>query len=94
MSQKIVNFRLPDGRRFGLTPACADGHPDDMYPHAMDVKGIEAAKDKCRRCPILDDCLTESLADPGRSGIWGGLDADERETLRRSSARKRLRESR
>jgi WhiB family redox-sensing transcriptional regulator len=49
-----------------------------------------AAKEVCAWCPVRRECLIFALATPERYGIWGGLTARERTTLkrRRRSARR------
>lgn len=65
-------------------PKRADGrdHPE-----------VEAAKAICATCKVLDECREFALADPGISGVWGGLWQDElraerRRRMRRAQARK------
>lgn len=40
-----------------------------------------AAKQVCRRCPVLGECLTHALACED-FGIWGGTTAQERQAMR------------
>ena len=42
-----------------------------------------AAKAVCSWCPVRRECLIFALATPERYGIWGGLTARERSSLRR-----------
>lgn len=49
------------------------------------------AKEVCRRCPVVAQCLAHALAVPERTGVWGGLDEDERRNLRRRIQRRELR---
>ncbi|PWI09750.1 hypothetical protein DIZ27_14535 [Streptomyces sp. NWU339] len=49
------------------------------------------AKEFCQRCPVVAECLAHALAVPEWTGVWGGLDEDERRSLRRSMQRRRLR---
>lgn len=51
---------------------------------------IEQAMEFCNRCPVADECLDEALERPEQYGIWGGLTEDDRRTLRRSLARKKV----
>ncbi|MYR58872.1 hypothetical protein GTY54_22400 [Streptomyces sp. SID625] len=50
-------------------------------------RGPEAAADRreakraCRRCPCRPDCLHAALERDEKTGIWGGLDTDERSEL-------------
>lgn len=51
--------------------------------------GIAEAKAICRRCPVTADCLTWAVATGQDTGVWGGLDEDERRALVRHLARPR-----
>lgn len=74
----------------GTAPATAwdtpdrRGRPTTEHPHNTYARHI------CRtRCPVRDQCLATAIAltlagDPaGRTGIWGGLDPTQRDTLTR-----------
>lgn len=39
------------------------------------------ARDICKECPALMECRNYALAYSGLSGIWGGLDHQERQAL-------------
>lgn len=54
------------------------------------VNREERAKQVCRVCPVVAECLEEALRDPGQHGIWAGLSPEDRASLRRQ----RLREAR
>ena len=43
---------------------------------------VRAAKAVCAECPVRHECLLFALATPERYGIWGGLTARERSTLK------------
>lgn len=45
------------------------------------------ARDMCRQCTVRDECLEFALENREEIGIWGGLSARERMTVR--AARKR-----
>jgi len=49
----------------------------------------EEAKAICRGCEIRTQCLAWALEGKYDYGIWGGLDEDERRTLRRKQGRAR-----
>lgn len=63
--------------------ACAELE-DVMFPDITDVKGTTLAKSYCARCPVLQACLDEAMAEEGskktayRYGIRGGLTTGER----------------
>ena len=39
---------------------------------------IQNAKEVCRTCPVIDQCLAHAQRIPEPYGIWGGLSEDER----------------
>lgn len=47
----------------------------------------DEAKAVCRRCPVIDACLSWSLEHREDTGIWGGLDEDERRRMHRRKTR-------
>ena len=63
--------------------ACLD-HPQELwFPVGNTGTAIiqtAVAKAICRRCPVIEACLTWAL-DTGESGVWGGLSEDERRAL-------------
>lgn len=40
------------------------------------------AKEVCRECTVVPQCLEEALRDVERHGVWGGLTEQERKRLR------------
>lgn len=49
----------------------------------------EEAKAVCQRCPVVTQCLEWAMETNQPDGVWGGMSADERRTLRRSRCRTR-----
>ncbi|CAN5861573.1 MAG: WhiB family transcriptional regulator [Ilumatobacteraceae bacterium] len=43
------------------------------------------AKQVCAGCPVRQRCLEHAVATDERFGIWGGLDQDERRSLRKTA---------
>lgn len=60
--------------------ACADIDPELMFSTASDQHSI---KRDCRRCPVVTECLIESLDNRIPFGVWGGLTERERRVLLR-----------
>lgn len=58
--------------------------------HARDIREA-LARQLCGWCPVRDDCLTHALTYPERHGIWGGLDEDERDRIRKNRREARRR---
>jgi WhiB family redox-sensing transcriptional regulator len=47
------------------------------------------AKSICKTCPVLEPCLEFAMETNQKYGIWGGLTAKERASLKRRRARAR-----
>lgn len=63
--------------------ACA-GEDVDFFPDPTDLPGNQAAKNICRSCPVIADCLDDAMREEpagGRYGIRGGLTPEERRKL-------------
>ena len=72
--------------------ACRDADRDLFFPIGrddVDRPEIDAAREICARCPVLDDCLAYALATRQPDGVWGGMTTTERRTLARRRARMR-----
>lgn len=73
---------------------CRDTDPDLFFPigtTGLALTQISRAKEVCGECPARDDCLEYALETNQDSGIWGGLDEEERRAIRRqTAARQRL----
>ncbi|MFI1189294.1 WhiB family transcriptional regulator [Streptomyces californicus] len=73
---------------------CREEDPDLFFPIGSTgpaLLQIEEAKAVCRRCPVMDQCLQWALENRQDSGVWGGLNEDERRSLKRRTARIRQR---
>lgn len=69
--------------------ACIGTDPDAFFPteHGQERSArIINAKKLCSGCPVQNECLTYALEAGEAFGVWGGLDARERRTLRRAVA--------
>jgi WhiB family redox-sensing transcriptional regulator len=62
-----------------------------FFPSQGDTATAEAAKAVCGLCPVRTECGRYALAAREEFGIWGGLDAAERESLARRRKRERAR---
>ena len=61
------------------------GLPSDMFISAELMTDDEevTAKAVCASCAVIDDCLSYSIVNAVRFGVWGGLTGEERRSLRR-----------
>jgi WhiB family redox-sensing transcriptional regulator len=73
---------------------CRDTDPDLFFPIGTTGQAlvqIDRAKEVCGMCPVKTDCLEYALETNQDSGIWGGLDEEQRRNIRRqAAARQRL----
>ena len=69
---------------------CRDEDPELFFPIGTTGPAavqVEQAKVVCRRCTVVEDCLTWALDTGQESGVWGGTSEDERRALRRRAVR-------
>lgn len=67
---------------------CRDTDPEIFFPIGITgpaLTQVEQAKVVCRRCTVVQDCLTWALETGQDSGVWGGTSEDERRVLARRS---------
>ena len=72
--------------------ACLDADPELFFPTGNTgpaLVQIEAAKLICGRCDVVETCLNWAIEFGQDAGLWGGLSAEERRTLKRRAARAR-----
>jgi WhiB family redox-sensing transcriptional regulator len=66
--------------------ACRDEDPELFFPIGNTgpaLQQIEEARAVCRRCAVVDECLTWALESGQDAGVWGGLSEEERRVLKR-----------
>jgi WhiB family redox-sensing transcriptional regulator len=72
--------------------ACLDEDPELFFPIGSGdaaFRQIDRAKVVCRRCEVIETCLSWAMESGKDDGVWGGLSADERRALKRRNARAR-----
>jgi WhiB family redox-sensing transcriptional regulator len=72
--------------------ACIGEDPELFFPvgtTGQALEQVERAKQVCRRCEVIDECLEWALETNQDAGVWGGLSEEERRTLRRGRVRRR-----
>lgn len=70
--------------------ACRSEDPELFFPVGTTgpaVRQTRDAKAVCHRCPVVSDCLNWALVTGQDTGVWGGLDEDERRKLKRRRQR-------
>jgi WhiB family transcriptional regulator, redox-sensing transcriptional regulator len=69
---------------------CLDEDPDLFFPIGSTgpaVVQVDRAKQVCRACPVIEDCLTWALSNYQDAGVWGGTTEEERRMMRRTGVR-------
>ncbi|WP_372352671.1 WhiB family transcriptional regulator [Streptomyces sp. KL116D] len=90
ITYRAATPETPTAVNWRLRGACTEVDPELMFPSTKQVE-IDAAKDVCRRCPVLAQCLKDILAAEGgkdpaaRHGIVAGLTPTERRKIWRQS---------
>lgn len=72
--------------------ACRDEDPELFFPIGNTgpaLVQIEEAKQVCRRCPVIEECLQWALETGQDAGVWGGTSEDERRAMKRRRIRAR-----
>ena len=72
--------------------ACLDQDPELFFPigsTGLALVQVEEAKVICRRCKVIDSCLTLAIESGRDDGVFGGMSQDERRSLKRRTARAR-----
>jgi len=70
--------------------ACRDSDPELFFPIGNTgpaLLQIDQAKQVCRTCPVIADCLQWALDTGQEAGVWGGASEDERRLMRRNAHR-------
>ncbi|MEU8949677.1 WhiB family transcriptional regulator [Streptomyces sp. NPDC048489] len=71
---------------------CAEEDPELFFPIGDTGPALlqeDEAKAVCRRCPLMESCLQGALERGENYGVFGGLSAKERRSLKRRAARQR-----
>lgn len=77
--------------------ACLGEDPELFFPIGNSGPGqlqAEEAKSVCRRCPVMERCLTWAVTLGSVEGVWGGTTEGERLAMRRREYRERFRNKR
>lgn len=63
---------------------CAPGRGLQGIWFSDGVQAQETARNTCRDCPVLNECLTYALTAGERFGVWGGVLMSDRDERRRA----------
>jgi hypothetical protein len=76
---KCVNFPATSE----YDPWFGDSDDPDAVDETEDAKNICLGTYDGRPCPLLEHCLEFALVNNERWGVWGGMNSEERATLRK-----------
>jgi WhiB family redox-sensing transcriptional regulator len=72
--------------------ACRQEEPELFFPIGNTgpaLMQIEEARKVCNVCDVTELCLSWAIETGQDAGVWGGLNEDERRSLKRKRARQR-----
>jgi WhiB family redox-sensing transcriptional regulator len=72
--------------------ACLGVDPELFFPIGKTgpaLLQVEEAKFVCRRCEVVEPCLSRAVESRQEDGVWDGPSADERGAVKRRNARAR-----
>lgn len=84
---KVFWEKIDEADDVGLAPICRND-PDLFFKEGQGGNNREA-KQACAMCPLRDPCATYALLADEKEGVWGGLAARERRTIRKGLIRER-----
>jgi WhiB family transcriptional regulator, redox-sensing transcriptional regulator len=74
----------------GATP-CQETDPDLFYAGTDEIaSGWQQAVKLCKTCPVIAECRAYSLEADELFGVWGGLTANQRRSIRRGKTSPQL----
>lgn len=80
--------KKPTEKNYGwqLQGACRKVDPEMFFlPYNLRMsekrKYIARAKEVCKTCPVIEECLSFSLDTEEQYGVWGGLSEEERQVI-------------
>ena len=68
--------------------SCLGEDSEVFYPSVGRSDASKAAKKVCARCPVRVRCLDFAMRHNEEFGVWGGLTARQRRSLRREKLKK------
>ncbi|MER5767307.1 WhiB family transcriptional regulator [Streptomyces sp. NPDC001985] len=72
--------------------ACTDEDPELFFPVSNLGPGadqVARARRVCERCPVAQACLDWAVRTGQRTGVWGGVPATQRRSVRHGADRAR-----
>jgi WhiB family redox-sensing transcriptional regulator len=86
VEQSVLDVNRPDW----MTKAACIGEPRELFfpgPGQDGIRKTKKAKQICRTCPVVNDCIMYAMSFSPRSliGIWGGTTERERTRIHKST---------
>jgi len=74
----VATVRSTMVKNWAMQGACSQAEPDALF-----VRGAaqQVAKKVCVGCPVIAECLADSLDNHTEFGVWGGMTERERRAL-------------
>jgi WhiB family redox-sensing transcriptional regulator len=79
--QLLQDTKSDTARGWAARALCVGSDPEAFFPAADDAAA--EARSICAACPVRGQCLAYAVTADELFGIWGGLDPQQRRTLRR-----------
>jgi WhiB family redox-sensing transcriptional regulator len=90
---EVIQPRLSSGDDWRSESACLTADPDIFFPDETTKESVAEAKSFCGQCKVQMVCLDFALRNGEKTGVFGGLDENERKPLARGySKREPIRE--
>lgn len=89
MAERLARSAPRLSREVEQQAACSGMDVSLFYPHESNLAAVERAKDVCRSCPVMRECLSQALRTNDQHAILGATTPDERRKIRRRVSRLR-----
>jgi WhiB family redox-sensing transcriptional regulator len=76
--ESVAAGRCPWVEQWAHYGACGTADPDALF---VQGKAQRTAKLVCLGCPVIAECLADSLDNHNEFGVWGGMTERERRAL-------------
>lgn len=84
--EPVIDLALPAFLDQGQAVCAQPGRPIGLWTSDVSADEVAAAA-YCRACPLRAGCLEYALTAEEPAGVWGGLTAKERSSMRRPAPR-------
>lgn len=74
-------YAVGAGTTWRLEGTCRDIDPEMWFPKSSNSAQARQAKETCKQCPVLDQCLKEAVEQGIEFGVWGATTYADRRRL-------------